>query len=280
MQQEHSNLIMRIISILVLAPIVLWAIMGQCANGETNVAFAVLVAVIGAVMSWEWSKMVAGESASVAATLTVMSSSVAFLTKDHPALSLGLIAFTALFSYLVFGRRILTAFGAFYIGIPLLSFVYIAYYSGSGESDLAYSPIYVLWVLFVVWATDVGGYMFGKSIGGPKLMPRISPKKTWAGLFGGVVFAAAVTYIFVLQMNNRNVGLSMPYFVISSIILAFIAQAGDLFESAIKRSLKIKDSSNLIPGHGGIFDRVDGLLFVAPVVALFVHLSLMGWLEM
>ena len=224
--------------------------------------------------------MVSNNESSVATTLAVMSGSIAFMTKDHPALALCFVAFTAAFIYLVFGRHVLSAFGAFYIGIPLMSFVYIAYYSGAGETDLAYSPIYVLWVLFVVWATDVGGYMFGKTIGGPKLMPKVSPKKTWAGLLGGVFFAAAVTYIFVLQMGSKGVNLPMFYFVLSSVILAFIAQAGDLFESAIKRSLNIKDSSNLIPGHGGIFDRVDGLLFVAPVVALFVYLSAAGLLGM
>lgn len=275
-----NNFGWRIVSILIMAPIVLWAIVGQGAEEEVNIPFALLVSLIGAVMSWEWSKMVADQSASVSATLATMSTSIAFLTKDHPSLSLCLVAATACFIYLAFGRRVLTAFGAFYIGIPLLSFVYIAYYSGSGESDLAYSPVYVLWILFVVWATDIGGYMFGKSIGGPKLMPKVSPKKTWAGLLGGIIFAAVVTYVFVLQMANKGLDLSMTYFVASSILLAIVAQAGDLFESAIKRSLNIKDSSNLIPGHGGIFDRVDGLLFVAPVVALFIHLSMIGLLEM
>ena len=86
-----------------------------------------------------------------------------------------------------------------------------------------------------------------------------------------------ITYVFVITMNHYYAStLSMKYFLLSSVALAFISQVGDIFESKIKRYLNIKDSSNLIPGHGGVFDRVDGLLFAAPAVALFVLLSNMG----
>ena len=132
-------------------------------------------------------------------------------------------------------------------------------------------------MLFVVWATDTGGYVIGKSIGGPKLCPKISPKKTWSGLLGAIAFSALTTYIFVITMNHYyGSQLPMKFLVLSSVGLAIVSQVGDLFESKIKRYLEIKDSGNLIPGHGGIFDRVDGLLFAAPVVALFVLLMNMG----
>ena len=147
--------------------------------------------------------------------------------------------------------------------------MYIAYYSG--YNDLSYSYTYILWLIFVVWATVIGGYILGKSIGGPKLVPKISPKKTWAGLLGGMAFSALVTYVFVLTMNHYyDSQLSMVYFVLSSVLLAVISQAGDIFESSIKRRMNLKDSSQLIPGHGGIFDRVDGLLFASVVLAIYI----------
>ena len=149
----------------------------------------------------------------------------------------------------------------------MMSLIYIGY------TNMEYSFEMVLWLMFVVWATDIGGYVFGKSLGGPKLLPKISPKKTWSGLLGGMLFACVVSYFFILTMRHFEVYLSMPFFVGSSAVLAVISQMGDLFESRIKRYLNIKDSSNLIPGHGGIFDRVDGLLFAAPVVALFLLFS-------
>ena len=262
-----GNLFLRVVSALVLGPVVLAAIL--CNEGDSSVTFSLLISVLGALMSWEWEKMISSKTTAVSVALTMMSSSIAFLmTKFDPWWALALVVFTALFIYLNFGHRILLSFGAFYIGLPLLSMMYIAYYSGS--NDLSYSYTYVLWLIFVVWATDIGGYVFGKSIGGPKLVPKISPKKTWAGLIGGMFFAAVVTYIFVLTMKHYYASqMNMLFLVSSSIILAIVSQIGDIFESSIKRRMNLKDSSQLIPGHGGIFDRVDGLLFASVVMAVY-----------
>lgn len=266
-----SNLFLRVVSALILAPIVLAAIF------YGNPAYDILMAVLGALMAWEWEKMIQGKESYVAVSLTLMASMVVFLGASEPVLGLATIAAFAIFLYFKTGRQLLLSFGAFYIGLPLLSMMYIAYFSDSGVSDLNYSYMYVLWLLFVVWATDIGGYVVGKSVGGPKLAPKISPSKTWSGLLGGMVFSAMITYGFVITMNHYyGATLAMQFLVISSVVLALVSQAGDIFESKIKRYLGIKDSSNLIPGHGGIFDRVDGLLFAAPAVALFVLLTNMG----
>jgi len=111
-----------------------------------------------------------------------------------------------------------------------------------------------LWIILVVIASDIGGYFCGRIIGGPKILPRISPKKTWSGTLGGWVLAAAVGGGFV-GLGLANVG-----FVWLSILVAVAAQAGDMAESAIKRHAKVKDASTLIPGHGGLLDRFDGLI--------------------
>ncbi len=268
-----SNLFLRIISALILAPIVLF---GICYGAP---AFDILIAVMGALMAWEWEKMIHGKESYVAITLTLMSCLVVFSVRTaEPYLALAIIAVCALFLYVKTKHNLLLSFGSFYIGLPLLSMMYVAYFSDAGEDgDLTYSAMYILWLLFVVWATDIGGYVVGKSVGGPKMCPKISPKKTWSGLLGGMLFSAMMTYGFVITMNHYyHSELAMGFLVASSVALALIAQAGDVFESKIKRYLDIKDSSDLIPGHGGIFDRVDGLLFVAPVVALFVLMVNMG----
>lgn len=264
-----SNLFLRVVSALVLTPFVLAAII------YGNPAYDILLALVGSLMASEWEKMICNKTSWVAVCLTLMSCLVVFLTPSDPVWPLIIVPVFALFLYIKTKQNVLLSFGAFYIGIPLLSLAYIAYFSGA--DDLGYSPMYVLWVLFVVWATDTGGYVIGKSIGGPKLCPKISPKKTWSGLLGAIAFSALTTYIFVITMNHYyGSQLPMKFLVLSSVGLAIVSQVGDLFESKIKRYLEIKDSGNLIPGHGGIFDRVDGLLFAAPVVALFVLLMNMG----
>jgi len=115
-----------------------------------------------------------------------------------------------------------------------------------------------------VVATDVGAYFAGRGIGGAKLAPRISPSKTWAGLIGGVVCAATASWAVLWLAGEAG----SIWFVGFGGALAVVAQAGDLLESAVKRHFGVKDSGSLIPGHGGVLDRLDGFLTVTPVVAL------------
>jgi len=119
----------------------------------------------------------------------------------------------------------------------------------------------VMWVFLIVWATDVGAYFAGRSIGGPKLAPAISPKKTWAGFYGGVVAATVLGALWVYFT-----GLPATFLLLAP-LFSVVAQGGDLFESWMKRRAGVKDSGALLPGHGGVFDRLDGLLPVAILTA-------------
>lgn len=111
---------------------------------------------------------------------------------------------------------------------------------------------YVFWLVAVVVASDVAGYLVGRVVGGPKFWPRISPKKTWSGTIGGWVGAALVGMYFSSLLNDN--------LLIASVLLALAAQLGDIAESAIKRRVGVKDSSNLLPGHGGLLDRFDAMI--------------------
>lgn len=121
----------------------------------------------------------------------------------------------------------------------------------------------VVWLVLVVVATDVGGYFAGRLIGGPKLAPKVSPKKTWSGLIGGVALAGFVGGMF----SWSTTGTYAEEVVTVSVLAAFVAQAGDIAESALKRRFGVKDSSGLIPGHGGALDRLDGLMAATLVAA-------------
>ncbi|WGI20691.1 phosphatidate cytidylyltransferase [Amylibacter sp. IMCC11727] len=127
---------------------------------------------------------------------------------------------------------------------------------------------WTVWLVLVVVASDVGGYFAGKVIGGPKVLPKISPKKTWSGTLGGWALAAVVGFVAV-QMGQGGMGL-----ILVSVLMAIAAQIGDLLESLMKRRADVKDSSNLIPGHGGLLDRFDGTMGAA--VALSIVMALGG----
>jgi phosphatidate cytidylyltransferase len=146
--------------------------------------------------------------------------------------------------------------GVIYIGLPVAAILWLR----AQDRETA------LWLLLVVWAVDIGAFAVGSAIRGPRLAPRISPNKTWSGLVGGIVAAAAVGWGlalgFVLPVNPAVLaGLSA--------LLALVAQAGDLLESGIKRHFSVKDTSALIPGHGGLLDRIDGVMTAAPAAAAF-----------
>jgi phosphatidate cytidylyltransferase len=126
----------------------------------------------------------------------------------------------------------------------------------------------VLFILAVVWSTDIAAYFTGRLVGGPKLWLKVSPNKTWSGLFGGVTASAAAGALFAAWA-----GANIPALAASGLMLGAVAQAGDLAESALKRRFGVKDASNLIPGHGGFMDRMDGVVTVAVVAALFALLA-------
>lgn len=120
----------------------------------------------------------------------------------------------------------------------------------------------LIFVLLVVWVTDIGGYVFGRAIGGAKLWPRVSPKKTWAGAIGGTLLSVCVAVAFPLSGVGRIVPL-----VGLAVVLTVLSQLGDLFESAVKRRFGVKDSGRIIPGHGGLLDRLDGYVFAVVAAA-------------
>jgi phosphatidate cytidylyltransferase len=148
--------------------------------------------------------------------------------------------------------------GALYLTASGLALVYLRMLPDHG------APL-VYFLLAVVWGTDIGAYGAGKLIGGPKLAPAISPHKTWAGLFGGMALAALFGYGVALAVSAPRPVLALGV----ALLLAASAQGGDLFKSVFKRRAGVKESGGLIPGHGGVLDRIDGLIFAAIIFALF-----------
>ena len=155
--------------------------------------------------------------------------------------------------------------------------------------DQVWGFVALILILLVVWVTDIGGYFAGRGIGGPKLWPRVSPKKTWAGAIGGFAASLVVAAGFVAVGFGKvqpPPTLKLGPILLVGAVLSIVSQLGDLFESAVKRRFGVKDSSQLIPGHGGLMDRLDGFVAAAVVAAIFgllrggadgVGRSLMVW---
>lgn len=150
--------------------------------------------------------------------------------------------------------------GVFYIAVPCVALIALRQ-----ESAMA-----TLHIITIVVACDIAAYFTGKALGGPKLMPSISPNKTWAGLIGGM-FAAAMVAATVSKFTGSSFGF-LTWMLLGA-LLAVTAQAGDGFASWLKRKADVKDSGALLPGHGGLLDRVDGLLLAAPLYAAFFWAS-------
>lgn len=145
--------------------------------------------------------------------------------------------------------------GFFYILIPIFSVIKIRFY----DVDILF------WMFAIIWSTDIFAFFAGRILGGPKLMPAVSPNKTWSGLAGGLVASVLIGLMSSLMFKG-----GVLFFVFFSAVLSLIEQASDLFESKIKRIFGVKDSGNIIPGHGGVLDRLDGMMFTAPVVLILI----------
>lgn len=259
---------LRIVSGIILAVIVL------AATWYGGSSFRLLAAAIGLLVYYEWS-------------------TIADLHGRDPQgnalgwLGLVLIAGATLMSESVYSIEVLTAFvvvtaimvavrqktwwlpgGIFYSGLTAIALAEIR------DDDLR-GFVLMLFIFATVWATDIFAYFVGRAIGGPKLAPRISPGKTWSGAIGGAVAAVIAGTAVVWSFFSAD-DLRIP---VLALVLSVCSQIGDLFESFVKRRFGVKDSSHLIPGHGGVMDRVDGLIFAcfaAFLLAIVISLTMSG----
>ncbi|MDX1401580.1 MAG: phosphatidate cytidylyltransferase [Kiloniellales bacterium] len=260
---KGSELGKRVLSALVLAPVVLIALYAGSPYSD------ILVLVAGVLMIWEWSTIIGCKpfGTVMVVAIVMVGLSLVFAAFGYYQIAVWLcLAGAAGCAFFDLNRQkdetgremddeipnskrsLWLAFGIIYLCLACLSFLWLR--------SLAFEVI--LLVLIIVWVTDTGAYFVGRKIGGAKLAPKISPGKTWAGFFGGVVLAAfaAAGMTLIYEVEGFNI---LKLFVVGG-VLAAVSQAGDLLESHLKRQHNVKDSSGLSPGHGGILDRADGLL--------------------
>ncbi len=221
------------------------------------------VAVMTLLATHEWLSLVNGRRLhgvmSVATALLALCGAKAALLPAEIASACLLLSGLAFFLFAVAAgvrRPAMSALGMLYVGGAAAALIYLREQPNSGLAV-------ILFLMFCVWATDTGGYVVGRFVGGYRLWPAVSPAKTWAGLFGGVSAAAIVGASVAVFFASPNVAMA----ALVAIGLAFAAVAGDLFESKLKRLYNAKDSGSLIPGHGGMLDRIDGLLAATLVFA-------------
>ncbi len=253
---QKSEVLLRVASALVLAALALGA---AIASPWT---FLILVIACGVIVAWEWGRLVRGEGfdriaaleaagvAAIAVLLTLGRADLALIALAAAAVAVGLASLSA-------RRPVWSLAGLAYAALPAASLVFLR--GGPSLGAMA-----VLYLFAVAWTTDTASYAAGRLLGGPKLAPSISPRKTWSGFIVGTLAPALVGYAFALALK----GTSPWRLALVSVALALACQLGDLLESAVKRRFGAKDMSHLIPGHGGLLDRIDGLLMAAILAGL------------
>jgi len=267
---EPGSLRLRILSALVLAPLPIIAIWFG------GLLLSLLTVAAALVMSWEWGKLCGGNAPGRAGSVLIGVVAVAVIAASLSGVWVGVL--------LALGGAVLVwqialrqgaaaplwlAAGSLWVALPCIILLWLAQSGGADRGTL-------FWMFAVVWATDIGAYAIGRRLGGPLLAPRWSPRKTWAGLLGGILCAALAGWATAGVVGATQV---LPLVLVSA-GLAIVEQFGDLAESVAKRRFGVKDASSLIPGHGGLLDRLDGLLAVIPAVALLTLLgggSVLTW---
>lgn len=264
--RQRSDLRLRVISALVLGPVVL----GVTYLGGP--AFTLLMLVAAVLFLWEWFS-ITGMRHPSAGAIAGQGSLVALAVLQEiglPGVGLGLILLAAVVASAInrfsrIGRW--GGEGILYSGVALYALIAVR----SGDIGLQFS----FFLLFLVWATDIFAYFTGRALGGPKLWERVSPKKTWSGALGGLAFAVVFGVLAVIVLGGSE---NLVVWGVLACVLSIVSQAGDLLESAVKRRFDVKDSSRLIPGHGGIMDRIDGLV-AAGICAVLLGLASGGSLQ-
>ena len=257
---KWGDLGVRAVSAVVLIPLVL---AGVWAGGIWFQVFAALLAVL---MAYEWCKLCHRHGSTqfaLHAAAALAGALISIQSGPGGALIVIVILWVASAADTQLqgsGATTWSYFGVPYVGLPAMALVLLRNDPVNGLSS-------IVWVMVTVWSADTLAYFAGRIIGGPKLAPSISPKKTWAGLGGAVAGSALASVVFCVIAGYG----SMLMLAVIAGLLAIVEQAGDLFKSAWKRFHGVKDSGDLIPGHGGVIDRVDGLVAVATAAAMI------GW---
>jgi phosphatidate cytidylyltransferase len=252
-ERGSRNLLTRVAAALVLAPAVIaiaWA-------GGWIWTGLVTLTVIGLYVEW---LMVIG----AARTTRVVATGIIALAVSGLCLALG--RFDVSLAVLALGLLGVTLLSTAPRGWAATGFCYAASAEIASvlvRLDAAAGFAALIMVLLIVWVTDIGGYFAGRGIGGPKLWPRVSPRKTWAGAIGGFIASLAIAAVFA----SLGFGKMGPLLLLGA-VLSIASQLGDLFESAVKRRFGVKDSSQIIPGHGGLLDRLDGFVAAIALAAL------------
>ncbi len=256
----HSELTLRLLSALFLIAIsVVGTVLGSW-------YFAVLILAVSFLMAWEWHKLAHNKETIFFLILQCTSITLAVVlavTHYYPAaivsLVLGFVGIHILSAGKLVRSRapIWSSVGCLYIGLPAIAMIWF-------REDPQFGFATVLYLYILTWSNDSAAYFGGKTIGGIKLLPSVSPNKTWAGFISGLVACVIVGFLFTLFYTK----IDLLHISIISIALGVAVQLGDLSESAMKRKFGLKDTSALIPGHGGILDRVDGMVFSVCLAAL------------
>lgn len=215
----------------------------------------IVVGLAGTAMAWEWGRLVSaqpwGPTTAIVIATVVLAVLAAALRWFLPALAVAGLGAMAAAHRRQWGW---TLIGTLWVALGCVAFLWLAAIGGR---------VTIVWLLLVVWATDIFAYLVGKTIGGRRLVPRLSPNKTWAGLFGGLAGGAVAGLSTALATGAHAAPMTLI-----SLGLSLTAQGGDLAESSAKRYFAVKDMSALIPGHGGVLDRLDGLLAATMAAAL------------
>lgn len=266
---KRSSLWPRILAAAVLVP----AALGATYLGGW--VLAAWVAAAGVAMALEWTAIVHRERLGwrLGLHMLALAASQALVALGHADWALASILLVALVGNMVAqgreDRGLWVVLGIVYIAVPCLALVWLRLQTPHGLEM-------VIWLMLVVWATDSAAYLAGSVFGGPKLAPEISPSKTWAGAVAGLAAGIAATIGFAQYLGT----IADPRFVAAGTALSLLTQCGDLAESGLKRTFGVKDASDLIPGHGGALDRLDGMLFATIGLAAYVEwagISPLAW---
>jgi phosphatidate cytidylyltransferase len=246
----RSNLALRVISSLVLAPLAL------AAAYVGGLIFIVFWAAAALIVFWEWQTLICAHDRNAVLAIggAALMGAAVMLFGDLNGTALALVALGGLGAAGLASRsrRTWCASGLFYGAALLVAPVVL-------RSDAALGFAAILFVFAIVWLTDIAAYFTGRALGGPKLMPRVSPNKTWSGAIGGTLAGMLGGILVARYFGIANLIATAAV----AVMLSLISQAGDLFESAVKRNFDTKDASQLIPGHGGLMDRLDGFVAAA-----------------